>query len=163
MPTTINKVTLLGNVGQAPRWGTLPGGRAVCNVVLATDDIEEDWHSGQSQKVTHWHRVVLVGELALAARKRLAKGDALYVEGRMQNRRWVDRHGITRYTTEVIADRMDIHQRVVRTAGVTMDASLLSWIADYDATATALAREEVASRARETKINYSLQGRRMAV
>lgn len=162
MPATINKVTLLGNVGQAPRWGTLPNGRPVCNLVLATDEIEQDWQSGRSQKVTQWHRVVLLGELALAARKRLAKGDTLYVEGRMQTRRWVDRQGATKYTTEVIADSMDIHQRVAHGAGATMDASLLAWIAEYDATAIALAREEASSPARETKFNGSGQERRMA-
>lgn len=140
MSGSINKVTLMGNVGRMPCWTALPSGAPVCNLVLATDDIEEDWRTGESKIVTHWHRIVLTGALAQSMRKRIAKGDTLFVEGRMQTRKWTDRAGAVKYTTEVIAATAQVYPKPLRSAQPERqgcvrfaDAEIAAWIADYDA------------------------------
>jgi len=140
MSGSINKVTLMGNVGRMPCWSALPSGAPVCNLVLATDDIEEDWRTGESKTVTHWHRIVLAGALAQAMRKRIAKGDALYVEGRLQTRKWTDRAGATKYTTEVVATTAQVYPKLSRPALAERqgpvqfeDTEIAAWIAAYDA------------------------------
>lgn len=150
MMGSINKVTLMGNVGRMPCWVALPDGPPVCNLVLATDDIEEDWRTGQSKAVTHWHRIVLTGALAQSMRKRIAKGDAVYVEGRMQTRKWTDRGGVVRYATEVVATSAQVYPKPQRSAragrqggGQFADAEIAAWITDYD-TAEARIRAESA-------------------
>lgn len=165
MRSSINRVTLMGNVGRMPCWTALPSGAPVCHLLLATDDFEEDWCTGQSRTVTHWHRVVLTGALAQSMRKRIAKGDALYVEGRMQSRKWTDRAGGIRYTTEVIASTVLVYPKPMPSAGrnrhggvPVTDREIAAWIADYDA-ADACLRREQAMRVPPRR-NGGLQGRR---
>lgn len=148
MSESINKVTLMGDVGRMPCWTALPSGAHVCNLVLVTDDIEEDWRTSKSKTVTHWHRIVLIGALAQAMRKRIAKGDKLYVEGRMQTRKWTDRTGVVRYTTEVVVATARVYPKTLRTGQPERqgrlrfsDAEIAAWIADYD-TADARRRTE---------------------
>lgn len=149
MSRSVNKVTLMGNVGRMPCWTALSSGAPVCNVMLATDDIEEDSRTGQSRSVTHWHRVVLTGALAQSMRKRIAKGDALYVEGRIQTRKWTDKAGETKYTTEVIVTTALVYPKPMRSTrpnrhgGVQVtDQEIAAWIADYDAADARLRREQ---------------------
>lgn len=139
MPATINEVTLMGNIGRAPCWTTLPNGMPVCTVSLATDDIEEDWRTGHKLKVTHWHRVILTGDLATSMRRRLAKGDSLYVEGKVCPRHWTGRSGATQYLVEVVAKSVLVYPkpvarpRLVKPGGPLLtDPDIAEFIAEYD-------------------------------
>lgn len=99
---SVNKVILVGRLGQAPEVRYTPGGAAVANFSIATN---ESWldKSGQKQERTEWHRIVVWGKLAELCGQYLAKGRQVYVEGRMQTRQWQDKDGQTKYTTEVQA------------------------------------------------------------
>jgi single-strand DNA-binding protein len=156
MSTSINQVTLMGNVGRAPAWGTLPGGAPFCQIALATDDIDHDWRTGQSVRVTNWHRVVLTGSTAASIRGALDKGDRLHVEGRIQTRKWTDRAGAVRYTTEVVAARVQVYQRPGSAAsGAAADKGIADWLAAYDT-------ETARLRVLPPTTNYGRQGRRMS-
>lgn len=102
MARGINKVILIGNLGNDPDLRYMTNGNAVCNITLATSDLWKD-KSGQHRQRTEWHRVALFGELAEIAGKYLHKGSKVYIEGRLQTREW-EKDGIKRYTTEVIVD-----------------------------------------------------------
>lgn len=103
MARGINKVILIGNLGQDPETRYMPNGNAVCNVTLATSDSWKDRNTGQQQERTEWHRVVFFGKLAEIAGQYLRKGSKVYIEGRLQTREW-EKDGIKRYTTEVVVD-----------------------------------------------------------
>lgn len=136
---SMNKVTLLGNLGREPRWGVLPGGAAVCHVVLATTEARTDWRSGVAREVTEWHRAVMPGKLAEDLRHGLGKGAGLYLEGRLRTRKWTDRHGATRYTTEIVAETARLCRTTTAVGGggrgvaSLADPGIAGWIADYDA------------------------------
>jgi single-strand DNA-binding protein len=115
MPPSINQVRLMGTVGRTPTWGTLPGGAPFCQVALATDDTDQDRRTGQPMRVTSWHRIVLTGSAAQTIRGALDRGDRLHVEGRLQTRKWTDRDGAVRYTTEVVAPSAQVYQRPGKT------------------------------------------------
>lgn len=100
----VNKVILLGNVGGDPETRYLPNGNAVTNITLATSDSWKDKQTGQVQERTEWHRVVFFGKLAEIAGEYLKKGSQVYVEGRLQTRKWQDQSGQDRYTTEIVVD-----------------------------------------------------------
>lgn len=102
MARGINKVILIGNLGNDPDLRYMTNGNAVCNISVATSDSWKD-KSGQQQERTEWHRVVFFGKLAEIAGKYLHKGSKVYIEGRLQTREW-EKDGIKRYTTEVIVD-----------------------------------------------------------
>lgn len=104
MSRGINKVILVGNVGQDPEVRYLPNGGAVANVTLATSDSWMDKSSGQRQEKTEWHRVVFFGKLADVVSQYVKKGSKLYVEGKLQTRKWQDQSGSDRYTTEIVVD-----------------------------------------------------------
>lgn len=104
MSRGINKVILVGNVGQDPEVRYLPNGGAVANVSLATSDSWMDKNSGQRQERTEWHRVVFFGKLADVVGQYVKKGSKLYVEGKLQTRKWQDQSGQDRYTTEIVVD-----------------------------------------------------------
>ncbi len=104
MSRGINKVILVGNVGQDPEVRYLPNGGAVANVTLATSESWMDKNSGQRQEKTEWHRVVFFGKLADVVSQYVKKGSKLYVEGKLQTRKWQDQSGNDRYTTEIVID-----------------------------------------------------------
>ena len=102
---SVNKVILVGNLGQEPELKHTPGGAAVTTLSLATHEIWKD-KDGNKQQRTEWHRVVLWRKLAEIAGEYLKKGSQVYVEGRLQTRSWEDKDGNKRYVTEVIADTL---------------------------------------------------------
>jgi len=104
MARGVNKVILVGNVGGDPETRYLPNGNAVTNISIATSDSWNDKQTGQRQERTEWHRVVFFGKLAEIAGEYLRKGSLVYVEGRLQTRKWQGQDGQDRYTTEVIVD-----------------------------------------------------------
>lgn len=100
----INKVILIGNLGQDPEVRYMPGGNAVTSITLATADTWRDKQTGEQRERTEWHRVVFMGMLAEVAGKHLKKGTQVYVEGKLRTRKWQDQSGQERYTTEVLVD-----------------------------------------------------------
>jgi single-strand DNA-binding protein len=104
----VNKVILIGNLGQDPEVRYMPNGNAVANVTLATSESWKDKNSGETQERTEWHRVVFYRRLAEIVGEYLKKGAKIYVEGRLQTRKWQGQDGQDRYTTEIIADQMQM-------------------------------------------------------
>lgn len=108
MARGINKVILIGNLGNDPEVRYTAGGSAVTNVSIATTDSWRDKESGEQQDRTEWHRVVFFARLAEIVGEYLRKGSQVYVEGRLQTRKWQDKDGVDRYTTEIIANEMQM-------------------------------------------------------
>ena len=104
---SVNKVILVGNLGRDPETRYTTSGEAVTNVSIATTDTWKD-KSGEKQERTEWHRVAFFGKLAEIAGEYLKKGSQVYVEGRLQTRKWQDKEGQEKYTTEIVADRMQM-------------------------------------------------------
>lgn len=104
MARGVNKVILIGNCGGDPETRYMPNGNAVTNITLATTDSWKDKQTGQMQERTEWHRVVFFGKLAEIAGEYLRKGSQVYIEGRLQTRKWQGQDGQDRYTTEVVVD-----------------------------------------------------------
>ena len=105
---SVNKVILVGNLGRDPETRYSPDGAAITNVSIATTDTWKDKASGEKQEKTEWHRVVFFDRLAEIAGEYLKKGSQVYVEGRLQTRKWTDKEGNERYTTEIRAERMQM-------------------------------------------------------
>jgi len=103
---SVNKVILIGNLGRDPETRYLPNGDAVTNITLATTETWKDKGSGERQEKTEWHRVTFYRRLAEIAGEYLKKGSQIYVEGRLETRKWTDKEGKDRYTTEIIANEM---------------------------------------------------------
>ncbi len=108
MARGINKVILVGNLGRDPEIRYTSSGAAVANITLATSDTWKDKQTGDSQERTEWHRVVFFNRLAEVVGEYLKKGAQVYVEGRIQTRKWQDKSGQDRYTTEVVASEMQM-------------------------------------------------------
>ena len=104
---SVNKVILVGNLGRDPESRFLPDGGAVCNFSIATTDKWKD-KSGEQQERTEWHRIATFNKLAEICGEYLKKGSQVYIEGRLQTRKWQDKDGQERYTTEIVADRMQM-------------------------------------------------------
>ena len=104
---SVNKAILIGNLGKDPEVRYMPSGEAIANVTLATTDTWKD-KSGEKQERTEWHRVSFFGRQAEVVGEYLKKGSQIYVEGRIQTRKWQDKEGQDRYTTEIVADRMQM-------------------------------------------------------
>ena len=104
---SVNKVILVGNLGRDPETRYTTGGDAVTNIRVATTDTWKD-KNGEKQEKTEWHTVVFFGRQAEIAGEYLKKGRQVYVEGRLQTRKWQDKEGQDRYTTEIVADRMQM-------------------------------------------------------
>lgn len=100
----VNKVILVGNLGKDPEVRYTPDGRAIANITVATSEQWKDKNTGQPQEKTEWHRVVIFGKLAEIAGEYLRKGSQVYLEGKLQTRKWQDQSGADRYTTEVVLD-----------------------------------------------------------
>lgn len=108
MARGLNKVMLIGNLGADPEIRYTTGGRAVANVRLATAEAWRDRESGEQQERTEWHRIVFFGRLAEIVEEYLRKGSQVYIEGRIQTNKWQDKDGNDRYTTEIIANEMQM-------------------------------------------------------
>ena len=104
---SVNKVILIGNLGADPETRYLPSGDAVTNISVATTDQWKD-KSGEKQEHTEWHRVAFFGKTAEIAGEYLKKGSPVYIEGRIRTRKWQDKEGQDRYTTEIVADSMQM-------------------------------------------------------
>ena len=104
---SVNKVILVGNLGRDPEVRYMPSGDPMVNINLATTDTWRD-KSGEKQEKTEWHRIVMFGKVAEIAGEYLKKGSQAYFEGRLQTRKWTDKEGQDRYTTEIVADRMQM-------------------------------------------------------
>ena len=108
MAHNINKVILIGNLGNDPEVKYMPNGNAVANVSVATTESWKDKNSGEKVEKTEWHRVVLFGRLGEIAGEYLKKGSKVYIEGRLQTRKWQGQDGQDRYTTEIVANDMQM-------------------------------------------------------
>ena len=104
---SVNKAILVGNLGKDPEVRYLPEGGAVCNFSIATTETWKD-KAGEKQEKTEWHRISMFGKLAEIAGEYLKKGSSVYVEGRIQTRKWQNKEGQDQYTTEIVADRMQM-------------------------------------------------------
>lgn len=104
MARGINKVILIGNLGRDPDVRYTPSGSAVTNLALATDDSYKDKNTGQMVDKTEWHRIVMFGKIAEIAGQYLAKGSKIYLEGKLQTRKWTNKEGQDVYTTEIVVD-----------------------------------------------------------
>jgi single-strand DNA-binding protein len=105
---SVNKVIIVGNLGRDPESRTFPSGGQVCNVRIATTDRWKDRQSGEQKELTEWHNVVFNDRLAEIAAQYLRKGSQVYVEGSLRTRKWTDKDGNERYTTEIRADSMQM-------------------------------------------------------
>jgi single-strand DNA-binding protein len=105
---SINKVILIGNLGRDPEVRYAPSGSAICNVTIATTRNWKSKDSGERQEETEWHRIVFYDRLAEIAGEYLKKGRSVYIEGRLKTRKWTDKDGVEKYTTEIIADQMQM-------------------------------------------------------
>jgi single-strand DNA-binding protein len=108
MARGVNKVILVGNLGRDPEVRYSPNGSAVANVTIATSESWKDKNTGEKQERTEWHRIVFFGRLAEIAGEYLKKGAQIYIEGRLQTRKWQDKEGHDRYTTEIVANDMQM-------------------------------------------------------
>lgn len=108
MARGVNKVILIGNLGQDPDTRYMPSGSAVANLRSATTESFKDRETGQQQERTEWHSVAMFGRLAEIAGEYLRKGSQVYIEGKLRTRKWQDKQGQDRYTTEIIADQMQM-------------------------------------------------------
>ncbi len=108
MARGINKVILIGNLGADPDTRYMPSGSAVTNIRIATSESWKDKQSGDQQERTEWHNIAFFGRLAEIAAEYLRKGSQVYVEGRLRTRKWQDKQGNDRYTTEIVANEMQM-------------------------------------------------------
>lgn len=104
----VNKVIIVGNLGNDPEMRTMPNGEAVANISVATSESWTDKNTGERREVTEWHRIVLYRRQAEVAGQYLRKGSKVYVEGRLRTRKWQDQNGQDRYTTEIQGDVMQM-------------------------------------------------------
>jgi len=108
MAGSINKVILIGNLGADPEVRTFQNGGKVCNLRIATSETWKDKQTGEQKDRTEWHKVAMFGRLAEIAAEYLRKGSQVYIEGKLRTRKWTDKQGNDRYTTEIIADEMQM-------------------------------------------------------
>ena len=108
MARGVNKVILVGNLGKDPEVRYMPNGNPVANLTLATTESWKDKQTGDQQEKTEWHRIVMFKRLAEIAGEYLKKGSQVYIEGKLQTRKWQDNSGNDRYTTEIVANDMQM-------------------------------------------------------
>ncbi|SUZ94028.1 uncharacterized protein METZ01_LOCUS46882 [marine metagenome] len=108
MARGINKVIVVGNLGADPDTRFMPSGNAVTNISVATSESWNDKETGERQEKTEWHRVVFFGRLAEIASEYLKKGSQVYIEGKLQTRKWEDKEGNERWTTEIVSNQMQM-------------------------------------------------------
>jgi single-strand DNA-binding protein len=105
---SVNNVTLIGNLGADPEVRYLPSGDAVANISIATTDRYKDKQSGEFKENTEWHRIAFFGRLAEIVSEYLKKGSSVYIEGKLRTRKWQAQDGTDRYSTEIVADQMQM-------------------------------------------------------
>lgn len=105
---SVNKVIIVGNLGRDPETRYMPNGDAVCNIAVATTETWKDKATGEKKEQTEWHRVTMYRKLGEIAGQYLKKGSSVYLEGKLQTRKYTDKDGVERYTTEIIADTMQM-------------------------------------------------------
>lgn len=105
---SVNKVIIVGNLGRDPETRYSPSGDAITNIAVATTESWKDKNTGEKKEQTEWHRIAFYRKLAEIAGQYLKKGSAVYIEGKLQTRKWNDKEGVERYTTEIIADSMQM-------------------------------------------------------
>ena len=108
MARGVNKVILVGNLGKDPETRYMPSGSAVTNLTLATSESWKDKQTGEQQDRTEWHKIAMFGRLAEIAAEYLRKGSQIYIEGKLRTRKWQDKEGKDRWTTEIVADEMQM-------------------------------------------------------
>src|ERR1700753_68520 len=108
MARGVNKVILIGNLGADPETRAMPSGASVANLRLATSESWRDKQTGEQQERTEWHRVVLFGRLAEIATEYLRKGSQVYIEGSIRTRKWQDKQGVERYSTEIVGNELQM-------------------------------------------------------
>lgn len=119
---SVNKVIIVGNLGRDPETRYMPNGEAVTNIAVATTESWKDKTSGEKKELTEWHRITFYRKLAEIAGQYLKKGSQIYIEGRLQTRKWTDKDSVERYTTEIIADSMQmLGSRQGMGGGASMD------------------------------------------
>lgn len=104
----VNKVIIVGNLGQDPKTAYMPSGSAVTNISIATSESWKDKQTGEQKERTEWHKVAMFGRLAEVAAEYLKKGAQVYIEGKLRTRKWQDKDGADRWTTEIIANEMQM-------------------------------------------------------
>lgn len=138
MARGVNKVILVGNLGKDPEVRYMPNGNAVANITLATSESWKDKQTGEQQEKTEWHRVVMFRRLGEIAGEYLKKGSQVYIEGKLQTRKWQDNSGNDRYTTEIVANEMQmLGGRGGGSAGFSADSAPASKAAPAPAAAGA--------------------------
>jgi single-strand DNA-binding protein len=105
---SVNKVIIVGNLGRDPEIRYMPSGDAIANIAVATSYKSKDRNSGEQKELTEWHRISFFGRLAEIVNQYLKKGSSVYVEGRLQTRKYTDKDGIERYATDIIAENMQM-------------------------------------------------------
>ena len=105
---SVNKVIIVGNLGRDPETRYMANGEAVTNIAVATTESWKDKNSGEKKELTEWHRITFYRKLAEIAAQYLKKGSQVYIEGKLQTRKWTDKENVERYTTEIIADTMQM-------------------------------------------------------
>lgn len=157
----VNKVILVGNLGQDPEVRYMPSGGAVANLTLATSESWRDKQTGEMKEQTEWHRVVMFGKLAEVAGEYLRKGSQVYIEGQLRTRKWTDQSGQERYTTEINVPqiggvmqmlgvaRAAAHRQAVSSRGVGVSRNNLS--SRRAVTSSAAARSRVHSNPRQRR------------
>jgi len=105
---SVNKVIIVGNLGRNPEIRYMPSGEAVANIAVATSFVQKDRNTGETKELTEWHRIAFFGRLAEIVGQYLKKGSSIYVEGRLQTRKYTDKDGIERYATDIIAESMQM-------------------------------------------------------
>ena len=105
---SVNKVIIVGNLGRDPEIRYMPSGDAIANIAVATSYKSKDRNSGEQKELTEWHRISFFGRLAEIVGQYLKKGSSVYVEGRLQTRKYTDKYGIERYATDIIAENMQM-------------------------------------------------------
>ncbi len=105
---SVNKVIIVGNLGRDPETRYMPSGDAMTNIAVATTDKWKDKATGEQKEATEWHRIAFFGKLAEIAGQYLKKGSQVYIEGKLRARKWTDKDGVEKYSTEIIADSMQM-------------------------------------------------------
>lgn len=106
--SSLNKAMIIGHLGRDPETRYMPNGDAVTNIAVATSESWKDKNTGEKKEQTEWHRVTFYRQLAEIAGQYLKKGSLVYLEGKLQTRKWTDKEGVERFTTEIIADKMQM-------------------------------------------------------
>jgi single-strand DNA-binding protein len=144
MARGVNKAILIGNLGADPEVRYMPSGGAVANISLATSETWKDKQTGEQHDRTEWHRVVFFNRLAEIAGEYMRKGSKVYIEGRIQTRKWQDKNGQERYTTEIIASEMQLLDSKGGGANTGHDQSPHTNTEDYSQSATGKVAEQAA-------------------